>query len=415
MVSEVTTTFIHDKRRTLKNGKFPVKLRVTHERKSRLYNLANISLDESEFQKVSGNRVSSDLKSIRSEIFNEILNVETIIKKVKESNPPFTFEKFDNLYKLKKEIRTVEDVFQLVIDAKHNANKIGTASSYNDAHQALKRYRNTKALLFSDITKKFLDNYESHLTEVELKSINTVGVYMRSLKVIYNRAVDLNVVARELYPFATRATGVGYHIPKESTRKRSLTKEDIQKLYYEYQPIEGSPEWKAKSYFMFSYLCNGMNFADLAELKKTDYDREWIKYYRKKTKSTANEKKLIQIHVSEPVKRLVNDLKDPTKSSVYLFPILSDKMNEVQKREERQQFIKTTNKWLKRIAKELSLSIEDISTYYARHSWATIQKRNGTSIELISDSLGHHTLKMTQIYLDSFDEETLKGLNDDII
>lgn len=61
------------------------------------------------------------------------------------------------------------------------------------------------------------------------------------------------------------------------------------------------------------------------------------------------------------------------------------------------------------------LSTKDISTYYARHTWATLQKRNGKSTEVISDSLGHNSIKTTQVYLDSFDEDSLKNLNNDLI
>ena len=287
------------------------------------------------------------------------------------------------------------------------AGRAGTSISYRDALHALDRFKNSKEILFKEITVEFLMKYEKHLL-AEGKSINSVGVYMRSLRVAYNRAVHYQLVNPLQYPFGK----FKYTIPKETTRKRALTKAEIKSIYSDFTPLFKSQEWYAKNYFMLSYLCNGMNFRDIAELTTENVDTNWIRYYRTKTKMTSMDKKLIQIFISPELRKIMNDLS--AHSGKYFFPILSEGMDEYRKKQVVNQLIKTTNKYLKKIALELGIT-NQISTYYARHTWATVQKRNGASIELISDSLGHHSTNITQVYLDSFDEDTLRSLNADIL
>ena len=52
-----------------------------------------------------------------------------------------------------------------------------------------------------------------------------------------------------------------------------------------------------------------------------------------------------------------------------------------------------------------ALGIDHISTYTARHSFATVLKRSGANIAYISESLGHQNLKTTENYLASFEKE----------
>ena len=411
----ITTRYILDERRALGDGKFPVKLILTIDRQHRKYSIqdykgASISLDKVRFEKIKhGKRLSEADKELRSTLNECIESSDQLVSNIIRNNPPITFDKFSDLYKNKvRPSSSVKDVFEKVISRLIREERIGTATSYKTAMNTLNKFRNSEGLGIHSITPDFLKSFEYFLKKDISLSNNSIGVYMRSLKVIVNQAIADSLMDQNGYPF-----GKGkYQIPKESTRKRSLTKEDMIKLV-NYVAIKGSPHFFAKNYFLFSFFCNGMNFADLVELRKNSIEGDWLKYYRRKTTNTAHDKKLIQIFIDDRIKSLIQALK--SERGRYLFPILNENSTEEEKRKERQQFIKTTNKWLKKIAKELDLSIKDISTYYARHSWATLQKRSGKSTEVISDSLGHNSIKTTQIYLDSFDEDSLKSLNSDLL
>ncbi len=67
------------------------------------------------------------------------------------------------------------------------------------------------------------------------------------------------------------------------------------------------------------------------------------------------------------------------------------------------------NRYVGKIAKQIRIN-KHVTTYYARHSFATVLKRNGISTEIISESLGHGSIKTTASYLDSFDDDTKKEI-----
>ena len=65
---------------------------------------------------------------------------------------------------------------------------------------------------------------------------------------------------------------------------------------------------------------------------------------------------------------------------------------------------------VKRIGEKLNIDI-NLRSYVARHSYATVLKRSGVATNIMSESLGHHIEKTTQVYLYSFENETLDEAN----
>ena len=121
-------------------------------------------------------------------------------------------------------------------------------------------------------------------------------------------------------------------------------------------------------------------------------------YYRKKTKQ------LVKIPIKEAAMEIIRKYET---SNFYLFPILTDyHKTEVQRENRLHKIIGRINNRLKEIGKELNLPIK-VTTYVARHSFATVLKRSGVNIALISETLGHSDIKTTQIYLDEFENEAI--------
>lgn len=349
----ITTRFILDERRALSNGTYPVKLILTIDRQHRKYSIqdqkgTSISLKKARFEKIrKGNRLSDSDKKVRNTLNECVEFSDQLISNIIRNNPPITFDKFSDLYKRKvRPTASIKDVFEKVISRLEKEERLGTATSYRTAMNSLAKFKKIEGLSTHSITPGFLKSFEKFLRNDLSLSSNSIGVYMRSLKVIINQAISDSLMDQSEYPF-----GKGkYQIPKESTRKRALSKEDMIKLV-NYEVPEGSPYFLAKNYFLFSFFCNGMNFADLVELEKTNIQGDWIKYYRKKTTNTAQDKKLIQIFIDDRIRSLIQALGSP--EGKFLFPILNEKSTVAKQRQDRQQFIKTTNKWLKRIAQEL--------------------------------------------------------------
>ncbi len=151
--------------------------------------------------------------------------------------------------------------------------------------------------------------------------------------------------------------------------------------------------------FAFTYYCGGINFVDIANLTAENIIDGKLIYKRKKTG------KLIRIPLLPQALVLIQ--KYDTEDSPYLFPILSDfHKTDIQKANRIHKVITQVNKRLQEIGNDLGIDLK-ITTYVARHSQATVMKRAGASTSVIKEIMGHSSERVTQIYLDSFDNEQI--------
>jgi integrase len=151
--------------------------------------------------------------------------------------------------------------------------------------------------------------------------------------------------------------------------------------------------------FAFTYYAGGINFVDIANLTRDNLIESRLVYKRQKTG------KLIKVPLSEHALTLIAKYAD--KDNPYLFPIFSTRHKTEQEKANRlHKVITKVNKRLKQIGNELGLPIP-ITTYVARHSQATIMKKAGIPTSIIKEIMGHSSERVTQIYLDSFDNEQI--------
>lgn len=229
------------------------------------------------------------------------------------------------------------------------------------------------------------------------KSDTTIGIYTRSIRRL------IKIAIKEGY--ATNDPFLDYKIPTSRNIKKALVLSDIKKIV-EYQPEENSSEQFYRDIWLFSYLGNGINIKDICLLKYHHINSGNIYFLRAKTINTSKNHRQIVLSLIPQNKAIIakwgNSLKLPDQ---YIFPILYDGLTPEQQQAKIKQLTKQVNKYMKRIASKLNIE-ENISTYTARHSYATVLKRSGASLEFISESLGHSDLKVTERYLDSFEDET---------
>ena len=236
-------------------------------------------------------------------------------------------------------------------------------------------------------------------------SISTVGIYLRSLRAIYN----LQKIDRSVYPFGKGSDK--YIIPTSKNIKKALTIEEIGKIY-SYQATPNSTKEMAKDYWIFLYLCNGMNVKDFSLLKWSNIDDKMLTYKRSKTERSQKEQKHISVALKPESLAIIKKWGQPNiDTNAFIFPHLNEKMNPTQKRATYQQLTKTINKYVKQIAKEVGIN-KNITTYFARHSFATVLKRSGAKIEMISELLGHSNVNVTESYLDSFENDQIQEQTD---
>ncbi len=392
---------IQDTRKVTKEGLFPLKLRVTFNRITRLYGISK-ELTEEQFSKLYSSKLRDEnLKDIR-------LYCDAIKQKAEEVTDKietFTFDKFkDAFFVNHEEEAKTNDVYkniEVYINQLQEEGRVSTASSYQCTLNSLKKFR--KKLTFDDITVKFLNDYEKWMLAQDNTS-TTIGIYLRSLRAIYNQAIDNGIITKEGYPFKKNK----FQIPKGNNIKKALTLEEVSRIF-KYPTIEFTPEDKAKDFWCFSYLCNGLNVKDIARLKFKNIDGDKIMFVRAKTERTSkSNQKEISIYMSPEAKEIFEKWKNKDiKPENYIFPILEFNITPQKERDLIQNITKLINKYMKRIASEVEID-KNLTTYVARHSFSTVLKRSGVSTEFISEALGHSNLATTQSYLDSFEDETKK-------
>lgn len=387
-------------RRAKKDGTFPLKIRVTYQRAYHDYK-TDFDLTEEEYNEAVSARpkkeykkLSEKLSQLRSKV-NNIVNELTV----------FTYQKFeDAFYERVKDASDLYSLFQDYISNLESEGRIKTASSYTTAMNSFKEFRPRLSLY--DIDPTFLIKYQEHRLGKKT-SMTTIGIYVRSLRSVYNMAVSAGIIKKEgNYPF-----GKGkYIIPAGRNIKKALTLEEVSKIFH-YKTIPGTPIDKAKDFWMFSYFCNGINFKDIAMLHISNIDGEMLRFVREKTKLTSQgNSKIISCWLTEHAKETIKKWGNLVgKKEDYLYDILSANDSPEEQMKKISQFIKNTNKYIKRICLAQGIS-KEATTYFARHSAATVLKRSGATIAQIQEALGHSTQSVTQSYLDSFDDDTKKNL-----
>ncbi|HEY0667643.1 MAG TPA: phage integrase SAM-like domain-containing protein, partial [Sphingobacteriaceae bacterium] len=250
---------------------------------------------------------------------------------------------------------------------------------------------------FKQIDYAFLDGFKRKLVKDGVKP-NTIGNYLRSIRAIYNKAIKFKIVDRSFYPFTE------IQIRTDKTAKRGVTKQDIVNLSkLDLKP--NSRQWHARNYFLLSFSLRGMSFTDMAYLKPDNISKDILTYRRRKTHKNYTIKLL-------PIAKSIFT-QYGTRNLKYLLPVLPITIQEdsLEAKKLISQWIKTSNKWLKKIG-ETSKIEQPLTTYVARHTWATTAKRLGYSNELIAEAMGHeYGNRITNIYLDSFEQSVIDEVN----
>ena len=278
------------------------------------------------------------------------------------------------------------------IDCLRQEGRYSTAHVYKHAIRSFSQFCGTQSITFSRINRETLKRYSNYLLASRLKP-NTISTYMRMLRSIYNRGVEAGSAPYVPRLFHDVYTGV------DVRQKKALSAGELHKLLYEDPKSERLRRTQAIAALMFQFC--GMSFADLAHLEKSSLERNIIRYNRIKTKTPMS------VEVLDTAQDIISRLRNCQPSHPdcpdYLFSILlGDKKREDESAyREYQSALRRFNNRLKRLAKALRLT-SPVTSYTIRHSWATTAKYRGVPIEMISESLGHKSIKTTQIYLKGF-------------
>lgn len=384
----------------------PIHIRVIHNRKSRFIGTGvTIPIDGWDVEKHQVKTNLPERKELQLQIDKKISELHRRMKKLEALELEVSL---DNLLETngRKVNCTIGECLDATISRLESLGKYGSASKHKSLRSRLAQYRTLNTRL-DEIDLTFLRDFELFLRRIG-NTNNSIATKFAIFKAAYNKALAEEQFVTKSNPFSKFKVGSLW----TKTRKRAITKEDVQKLMELKIEPSHQTEYRdfARDIFLFSYYTAGINFTDIASLRYSDVVGGRISYARNKTQ------KLLSFQLMPKAVSIIEKYSRSEHSSDdYIFPILDRRIHITP-----QQIFNRTHKTLRKVNRELKVLGEMIglrvplTTYVARHTYATVLKRSGVNIAIISESLGHSDLSTTQIYLDSFEnsqiDEAMKNL-----
>lgn len=394
-MSNTTFTVVCYRSKTLANDEHPLMLRICKDGK-KSYKSLGISVNPKywSFTKNAPKASCPNKDLIQQIILDKQSELQNRVLKLNVENKGYTAYSLLHAENDRFLPMTVGQFYTNLIDGYTKSEKCGNRLIYKGSFNSLKTFNRGKLdIPFSDIDPSWLERYEKWLRSKGNKE-TTISLLFRTLRSAYNKAIQAKCARKADYPFDE------YKINKfdTKTQKRALPKSEIIDIK-DSIPIVSRHKYVelSKDIFMFSYLCGGINFTDIANLTPENIINGRLQYVRQKTG------KAISIGLSEESNAIINKYHD---NNGYLFPILDKSKHQTaqQKQNRIHKMLVKVNANLRILGQQLGIDMK-LTTYVARHSFASVLKKSGVNIALISEALGHSDLATTQIYLDSFDNE----------
>jgi len=398
---QTKVTIVLDKRSQKKDGTFPVKIRIWDCNTQRAIRYGTkLSLLESDFHSAWETvKPRKECQPLRKKLQGIVDDTQEAIDKLEH----FTFEAYERKAATPKgEGQNVFWHYAQRVDELRASKQIGTANNYSLAAKSLKEYAGADTLLFKAVTSKFLQGFEDYMVN-KGRTLTTVSMYVRTLRTIYNDAIAAKDAKSEDYPFGRRK----YVVPASSNKKKALTRQQLRALLD--APAATPEQERARAFFYFSYASNGMNMKDIALLKWSQVEADRFTFFREKTKRTKKDGRIaITVFLTDYHRDIISRYGNDRKGGDYVFPIVFEDMDADKQHRAINNFTTYVNQHIKKLCKANALPT--VTTYWARHSFATVAVLKGASMEFMRESLGHSDMKTTLNYFAGFDDEAKKEL-----
>jgi integrase len=392
--------------KTLSNGTHPVMIRLTKDRKAKYISTGlNLKPEQWDEETNEPKKKIPNSKEIRLKLLKARADMEKIILNQDNENLSFTLNDLAKIYQGIASNISVNKFIDTIVDEFVKSGRIGNSKPYKALKSMLKSSTQDRDLSFQDINALFLQKLELYFRSKNYKD-TSVSYYMRTLRSLYNKAIQHKCAKEKDYPFKD------FRLGKYNTKTvhRAITKDDIHSII-NLEIKEGTRQFNSRNYFIFSYLTRGINFKDLALLKWENIKKDRLNYQRSKTRSVHSIKLLPEaMKILDYYKNF-----NTTTPSPYIFPILSNEHKTPVSIDNRiHKLLGQTNLDLKIIGESAKIETT-LTTYVARHSYATSLRKAGHKTAIISEGLGHGAERTTEIYLDGFGNDVLDEAEKDLL
>ena len=420
MISAPTVALWLDTRSINKEGKAPLKLRITYQRTTKRY----------ELKKFMNQAVFMDLKE-----YDEIIKMRHRTKflpynkmivelqdKVKTINP-FSFEAFEKAL-FKKEIQKSDDLIDLYIESINGFKKdqVSSIDTYVNAIKKLCKYKfgndevvlsknsenlyykaTTRSFKISEVNALFLENFSRTVTESDIAK-STVSIYLRTLRAVYNKAIASGIVTKESYPFLSKNNKPVITVEKKA-QKTVLSANQIKEIM-KLELYSNGDEF-GRDFWLLSFFCYGLNITDLLHLRVKDFysDNNYFQFVRRKTKNKVNE--VIKVMVIPIAKEIINKYKTGIKPDDLVFNFLEGYETPDKIKGKEKWVVKRINRGMKNIADRIGKN--SIKTYDCRYTFANLSRNKNVPFNFIKYAMGHTIAKrITDTYMIEYNDDEIK-------
>jgi len=387
----ITVAVIIDTSHPKREGKYPVRIRVTYLRQRKYYPTGkDLTADQWDALPTTKNR---ELSAVRKDIENSYNIIRSAVEEL-ASNGDFSLDALNARLKLAPSL-SINAMFAARLDELKSRGRVGNMTVYYATLKGIERFAGTHVRL-SSVTPNWLTRYADFLDN-EGKKQTTIAIHLRTLRAIINEARHAGLIKESQYPFGRGR----YEIQSGAGRKMALTVEQIGQIANYDDGSEATARYR--DYWLFLYLCNGINVADFVKLRYRDIVNGEICFVRQKTERTTRVRKEIRAIITDRMQKIIDRWGTVPRPDAFIFGILDGSEDPLRQMHKTQYLTRAINKRMTDVGERLGIG--HISTYTARHSFATVLKRSGVNIAYISESLGHSDLKTTENYLASFERE----------
>ena len=404
---------VFDYRTPRANGEIPVRLRVTHNRKTTHISL-NTSLTEVQIKKIEQGKVDEELSHFIKELNDLTYNAQKVAAKLE----PFSISELkrqlsnSNTSKNNKDHLLV-DIIQLKIKKLDENQQYKSKGHYKTLLKLMTIFDSTR--LLKNVDQDFLHSFEQFYIDGRIKKdgedrlenyYNTLGIYLRNLKAVINLGRDHKMVDHTYeFPFGKNK----YIIKSYNTEKQIFSVNQVNRLM-SYNVFETKYQENAHDHWKLCFLCNGSNMSDVLQFKWTDIEDDVISFVRQKTKNRTKNVRKLSIPIIRPLKELIEEIGN--KESEYIFGGFRTPPKKTTVHNKVSKMCKGYNKHLKVIGEKLGLPFSPIIST-SRHSYGNYLAKHGVPLERIAEMMGHKDkLRFTTYhYIGSLDKRILFETN----
>ncbi len=339
----------------------------------------------------------AELEQVQRCIWLEMKQWQAIIGSTENGNGVFSMQEMCDAFDKVRMRKTVFTFLQEQASRKEQMQRLGTAQTYGNAYRRFREFRGDVDLAFNELSPDMMERYEAWLIGRRLRQ-NSIRCYLRTLSTLFYKASEEGLLSDRLLFSRVRLSYV-------KTAKRAIGEKELKAIASLQLPEESTIAF-ARDLFMFSFYMRGMPFVDMAYLRKTDLKNGMLTYCRRKTNQC------LTVAWEKAQQDITDRYASQTRDSPYLLPVIRKADGTEYRQYQRMQT--NINRALKKIGAMTGLKMP-LTTYVARHTWASIARDMNIPVAIISEGMGHSSLKTTQVYLNSIDTSRINEANKRII